>query len=73
MTTTDQLPHLIKMANQIAVNQPVDILGEEAAVAAVAGHIQKFWAPPMREKIVAYQKEGGAELCAVAARAIATM
>ncbi|MDM3871866.1 formate dehydrogenase subunit delta [Porticoccus sp. W117] len=70
MTHTDQLPHLIKMANQIAANQPVEFLGEEAAVAAVAEHIQKFWAPPMREKIIAYQQGGGAELTPLARRAV---
>ena len=58
------------MANQIAANQPVDILGEEAAVAAVAEHIQKFWAPVMREKIQDYLAQGGADLTSVARQAV---
>ena len=65
-----ELQHLIKMANQIALNQPADLLGEEAAVAATAGHIRKFWAPPMREKISTYLSEGGAELNEVAKKAV---
>ena len=68
---TDQLQQLIKMANQIAVNQPAELLGQEVAVAAVAEHIQKFWAPPMREKIRSYLQDNGQALNAVAKLAIA--
>ncbi|WIO74024.1 formate dehydrogenase subunit delta [Porticoccaceae bacterium LTM1] len=67
---TDQLNHLIKMVNQIAANQPVELIGEEAAVNAVAGHIQKFWAPPMRERIGHYLAEGGEKLSLVAKKAV---
>ncbi|MGS2724701.1 formate dehydrogenase subunit delta [Porticoccus sp. GXU_MW_L64] len=70
---TDQLPQLIKMANQIAANQPVEFVGEDAAASAVAEHIQKFWAPAMREKIIAYQQGGGAELNQIASQALKIM
>lgn len=66
----DQLNHLIKMVNQIAANQPVELIGENAAVEAIAGHLQKFWAPPMRERIGKYLAEGGEQLSPVAKKAI---
>ncbi len=67
MHENSELQHLIKMANQIALNQPVDLLGEDAAVEATATHMSKFWAPSMRKKILAYD---GSELSAVAKKAV---
>ena len=49
MTNSDQ--HLIQMANDIAANLSPGKSAQEAAE-AIAGHIKKFWAPPMRHKIV---------------------
>ncbi len=43
--------HLIQMANDIAANLSPG-KSEQEAVEAIAGHIKKFWAPPMRHKIV---------------------
>ena len=48
---------LVMMANQIARNLPVR--GEEAAIAATADHIRRFWDPRMRASILAYLADGG--------------
>ena len=48
---------LVMMANQIARNLAVH--GEEAAIAATADHIRRFWDPRMRAGIVAYVAGGG--------------
>ena len=56
-----ELAHLIKMANQIAANaNPYG--GEERTAEAVASHIERFWAPSMREKLTDYAKSDGEEL-----------
>lgn len=68
--TNGELHHLIKMVNQIALNQPVDLLGEEAAAQAVATHLRKFWAPQMRQKILAYLVEDGDEFNDLAKKAV---
>lgn len=52
-----QIDHLIKMANQIAVN-----LGaghDEAAAARTAEHISRFWTPAMRRELIEYWRTGG--------------
>ena len=51
---------LIHMANQIADNfriQPPDV-----AVAAIAGHIERYWTPRMRRDLLAHAAAGGAGL-----------
>ena len=48
---------LVMMANQIARNLAVQ--GEEAAIAATADHLRRFWDPRMRAAIIAYVAEGG--------------
>lgn len=59
--TDSELAHLIKMANQIAANaNPYG--GEEKTAEAVAAHIERFWAPSMREKLTDYAKSDGEEL-----------
>lgn len=42
--------HLIQMIRDIAANLSPGKSEQEAAE-AIAGHIKKFWAPPMRHKI----------------------
>ncbi|MGI8840010.1 MAG: formate dehydrogenase subunit delta [Caulobacteraceae bacterium] len=51
---------LVHMANQIADNfriQPPDV-----AVAAIAGHIERYWTPRMRREILDHAAAGGAGL-----------
>ena len=61
---------LVMMANQIATAfaaQPED------PAAATAAHIKAFWAPAMRQRIIAHQQAGGAGLKPIAARAVAQL
>lgn len=51
------LPNLIYMANQIGkffVSED-----KPTAVAGIADHLQKFWAPQMRAEIIAHLAAGG--------------
>lgn len=52
--------HLVKMANQIAMNVPVrsDIPGQ------VATHMRNFWTPVMRADIIEIAREHPQELAA---------
>lgn len=56
-----QLGHLVKMANQIAVN-----CGEHrdpgAAARRTAEHLHKFWTPAMRAQLADYAAGGGEDL-----------
>jgi len=53
-----EVERLIKMANQIADN-----LGfHDDAVDRIADHLQRFWAPSMRQKLAAHVAAGGAGL-----------
>ena len=56
-----ELDHLIKMINQIADNIAI---GETADTVApkVADHVKRFWAPPMKEKIIHYMQCDGQRL-----------
>ena len=63
---------LVQMANDIghffaAEPQRAD------AVAGIAGHIQRFWDPRMRRKIIAHLVAGGAGLEDLSREAIATL
>ena len=63
---------LVQMANDIghffaAEPQRVD------AVAGIAGHIQRFWDPRMRRKIIAHLQAGGAGLEDLVREAIASL
>lgn len=57
----EQTEHLVKMANQIALN-----MGEhrdlEEAVQRTREHLEKFWTPDMRRKLSAYAAGGGTGL-----------
>ena len=56
-----QIDHLVKMANQIALN-----FGSERdlnhAAAKTREHLKKFWTRDMRGQLVAYADDGGADL-----------
>jgi formate dehydrogenase subunit delta len=68
--TSRQIDHLVKMANQIALN--LAAWGDEETVAQkTAEHIEKFWTPAMRRELLAYQRAGGAELAPAVRRALA--
>jgi len=51
---------LVMMANQIGKFFAAG--GEARAVPEIADHLRKFWAPRMREEIVAHLHAGGAGL-----------
>jgi hypothetical protein len=70
MSTSDQ--HLVQMANDIAANLWPGKAEQEAAE-ATAGHIRKFWAPPMRKKIVELWRDNDAAISENAGKAIALM
>jgi formate dehydrogenase subunit delta len=54
----EQLPHLVKMANQIALNLSF-ASDEDAAVQHTAAHLRKFWTPAMIRKLRDYIVQGG--------------
>ncbi|AMO71270.1 formate dehydrogenase subunit delta [Sphingorhabdus sp. M41] len=63
------LDHLVYMANQIARN--FGTLDRDAAAEATAEHILLFWAPRMKNRIIAHVAEGAAnDLSEVAALAV---
>ncbi|KZX59016.1 hypothetical protein A3709_15780 [Halioglobus sp. HI00S01] len=61
MTTAGQTAHLVKMANQIALN-----FGErrdsKLAAQRTVQHLEKFWTPAMREQLSAYATSDGEAL-----------
>lgn len=59
---------LVRMANQIAINQAH--LPDDEAVDVVASHLTMFWAPMMRNDLVAAADSGEADLNEVARRAV---
>jgi formate dehydrogenase subunit delta len=67
-----ELDQLIKMINQIADNIAI---GDSEIITApkVADHIMRFWARPMKEKIIAYATNDGEQLNAVAKIAVAQL
>lgn len=70
--TATELDHLIKMINQIADN--IAIGDDEVATAPkVAEHILRFWARPMKQKIIRYADDDGGELNTTAKLAIALL
>ena len=56
-----QIDHLVKMANQIALN-----FGERRnlseAAHKTAEHLKKFWTPDMRQQLATYAEEDGEAL-----------
>lgn len=53
-----QIDHLVKMANQIALNTGA-LTDPEESVRRTSEHICKFWTPAMREQLSAYCQDGG--------------
>ena len=60
------IEQLVKMANQIAENFSF----HQDQVARTADHIQRFWAPPMRRKLLSFVEQGGSGLSQPASEAI---
>lgn len=67
--STNELGHLIKMANQIASNIGIGA-SEDDAVERVVNHIGSFWSRPMREKVCASIEASSDELSPTATRAL---
>ena len=53
-----QTDHLVKMANQIAINTGA-ARDAELSAQRTGEHIRKFWTPAMREQLQAYREQGG--------------
>ena len=69
--TARQIEHLVKMANQIAVN--LTPWGDEETVAnKTREHIEKFWTIAMREELMAYWRDGGDNVSPVVARCLSS-
>lgn len=60
-----EIDQLIRMANQIAENFSF----HEDQVARTSEHLQKFWAVPMRKKLIAHADAGGQGLSEAALKA----
>jgi len=55
----DRHEHLVDMANDIGAFFATGGREHEAAVAGIVNHLQKFWEPRMRRKIIEHLHEGG--------------
>jgi formate dehydrogenase subunit delta len=64
-----QIDHLVKMANQIALNLGAGY--DDAAATRTAQHISRFWTPAMRRELIEYWRAGGAVEPVVAASLVA--
>ncbi|MEX0606241.1 MAG: formate dehydrogenase subunit delta [Marinobacter sp.] len=64
-----QLNNLIKMINQISVNNQHHDSDHQAAE-AVAAHLMKFWARSMKQLIISHLDEGGEGLLPVSRMAV---
>jgi formate dehydrogenase subunit delta len=69
---SSELMHLVKMINQISDNQPKQIAMEDAAK-NVANHINRFWAKPMRQKLLKEASQLDELLTPVSLEAIKTI
>ena len=70
--TDNELLHLIKMINHIADNLDYDG-GETEVALKVLEHIDRFWAPAMKLKIVEYAEVDGSGLSSISKLAITSM
>ncbi len=66
--TAKQIDHLVKMAEQIALNLGAG-RDDQAAAEHCAEHIQRFWTPAMRRQLREFQQAGG-EVSAVVSAAL---
>ncbi len=62
-----ELQQLIKMANQIADN----FAFHDDAQERVADHLQRFWAPQLREKLAAHIADGASDVSELVVGAVA--
>ena len=53
-----QIDHLVKMANQIAMNTGARLDPDESA-RRTGEHLRKFWTPAMRRQLIDYWQQGG--------------
>ena len=63
---------LVEMANDIAANLSA-YPGHADAVEAMVLHLQRFWEPAMRERIVRHLRDGADELDPLARDAVAEL
>ena len=70
--SSNELQHLVKMANQIASNisseTDSDIVAEK-----MANHIRLFWSPIMRDKLLTYMQAQPNELLPVSQKALSLL
>jgi formate dehydrogenase subunit delta len=64
-----EVERLVKMANQIADN----LCFHDDAANRIADHLQRFWAPSMRQKLAEHIAAGGAGLKPEVAAAMARL
>ena len=64
-----EIERLVKMANQIADN----FRFHDDAAERTADHLQRFWAPSMRQKLQEYRSAGGEALQPAAREALQQM
>ena len=70
--TAREIDHLVKMANQIALNMAA--WGDQQEVAKMTGeHMKKFWTPAMCRQLVEYRQGGGDGLSPVVEIVVASM
>jgi formate dehydrogenase subunit delta len=53
-----EVEQLVKMANQIGENFSF----HDDAVERLSDHLQRFWAPSMRQKLIEFHQSGGSGL-----------
>jgi len=56
--THNELQTLVKMANQIAANFSF----HDDAIERTVSHLQRFWAPSLRQQMISHVAAGGAGL-----------
>lgn len=64
--------HLIQMANGVGHFYATESRRDEA-IAGIARHMQRFWDPRMRQKIVLYLQSGGDGLDELVLEAVAAL
>lgn len=70
--SASQIDHLVKMANQIALN--LAAAGDDDTVAEQAyDHMKRFWSPLMKQQITAYLEKDVGDLTPASAKAVAKL
>lgn len=64
------IDRLITMANEIAAFFDGASDNQEEAAKNAAGHLRRFWAPPMRKRIIEHVSQGGEGLVPTARAAV---